>query len=111
MTDENAVVPSDWTMEWDNGVTYPFVEDENANITGLGHQDAQSFAEQVNHYDEACMGDPFHDEDLWTADHVSHRWAVLATDGERLLARLDNGEQVSSATPGALAITTLWGQR
>lgn len=105
-----ATDPSDWTMLWDNGVTYPFVEDENANITGLGHQDCAEFARLVNHYDEACNGEPFDPEDQWSADYIGHRWAVLSDDHERLFTKV-GGESVGPETPGAIAITTLWGQR
>ena len=36
-----------WVLQ-DRGVFYPFVEDEDANITGLGHQDPETFAAAIN---------------------------------------------------------------
>lgn len=105
-----TVNESDWTMLWDNGVTYPFVEDENANITGLGHQDKAEFARLINHYDEVCNGESFPEDDQWTADHIAHQYAVIAEDGERLLTKI-HGDRVERDTHGAVAITTLWGAR
>lgn len=102
--------PADWTMDMGKDGVYPFVEDENANITGLGHQDPAAFAEAVNRYDEAMNGEPYPEDERWDADYIGHRWAVLDADGERLLTRVD-GIPVTADTPGAVAITTLWGQR
>lgn len=102
---------SDWTMQMEqDGEVFPFVEDENANITGLGHQDREQFAAAVNRYDAYCMGEPANEDDLWTPDHIGHTWAVYAPDGESLYVQQD-GKRVTSETPGAIAVTTLWGQR
>lgn len=101
MTDIN---PDDWTMDHGEFGKYLFVEDENANITGLGHQDLTAFAADVNRYDEAMTGDAVPEDEQWTAGHIAHRWAVLGDDGERLFPATEQ-------TPGAIAITTLWGQR
>lgn len=106
-----TVTPSDWTMDHGPAGTYPFVEDENCNITGLGHQDPAEFAAAINRYD-ICVGGMEHDEVAewdWTSS-IAHRYAVLADDGEHLLTKIDD-EPVTADTPGAIAITTLWGQR
>ena len=96
----------DWTMQMvEGGEVFPFVEDENANITGLGHQDKAAFADALNRYDAWCNGQDWVDEsDLWTADHIAHEWATQDADGERL-------RTCGPTNPGAIAITTLWGAR
>lgn len=106
------VDPSDWTFEMD-GHTFPFVEDDCANITGLGHQDKAEFAAAINRYDEVCNGEPFPEDEQWDAGYIAHKWAVLV-EGEdhelRLYAKRD-GLPVGPDAPGAVAITTLWNQR
>ena len=96
--------PFDWCMDFGDDGVYPFIEDENANITGLGHQDPDEFAAAINRYDEAVGGMILDEDDRFTAEHIAHQWAVLADDGEHLMrARAD--------APGGIAITTLWGAR
>jgi hypothetical protein len=112
----------EWSMVWGDGLVFPFVEDENANITGFGHQDPTEFAEAVNLYDETSSGERLPEDEQWTADHIAHRWAVLDADGERCWTSwpppnpnaLDIDmvrEPVTENTRGAFPITTLWGQR
>lgn len=94
--------PAYWTMDMGSDGTFPFVEDENCNITGLGHQDKDEFAEAINRYDGIC-GE--HDEnERYTADDIAHDWAVFGDDGESL-------HSVPISTPGAVPITSLWGAR
>ncbi|WGL50659.1 hypothetical protein P5P86_11860 [Nocardioides sp. BP30] len=82
------------------GQSFPFVEDENGNITGDGHQDRAAFAAAVNRYEEAhpTGADPVE------ADDVAHQWVTVDEGGELLTA-------CEESTPGAVAVTTLWGQR
>lgn len=109
-TTQPAALPEDWTTQLtQGGVTYPFVEDENANITGLGHQDPAEFVAAVNAFDRECDS-TLTTDDEWDASYVGHRWAVLDADGERLLTKVGD-QPVTEGTPGAVAITTLWGQR
>lgn len=96
---------ADWaaalTTEYGDGVpTFPFVEDENANITGFGHQDRIAFAAEVNRYDEVTAGE----ESDWTGEDINHAWVFPEPDGERLRV-------VTSTTVGAIPVTTLWGAR
>lgn len=95
---------ADWTMQMvEDGEVYPFVEDENANITGLGHQDKAAFAAALNRYDEWCNGADWVDEsDLWTAEHIAHQWVAEVPDEDSLFVVVPEG------TPDAVAITTLW---
>lgn len=107
MTDATTIdLQAELTLRYDDEHTFPFVEDENANITGYGHQDKAAFADQVNRYDEVCGGgvDP---EDRWTAEDITHLWAELRehADGDWRL------HKVPAGTPGAVPVTTLWGQR
>jgi hypothetical protein len=108
ISDQRAL---DFTTQWDETTSFPFIEDENANITGYGHQDPDAFAAEVNRYDEVCNdGAPFSEDEQWSGAHVGHRWAVLDQDGERLWTEHE-GQPVTASTPGAFPITTLWGQR
>jgi hypothetical protein len=107
---ETTINPSEWVMDWGSDGCWPFVEDENANITGLGWQDPEEFAAAINRYDEHCNGEAIPEDDQWTAAYISHRWAVQGSDGERLYTNI-NGQPVDALTPGAIQITTLWGQR
>lgn len=91
-----------WVLQ-DRGVFYPFVEDEDANITGLGHQDPETFAAAINRWDREVGGLDADELEDWTSS-VGHRWARLDDDGERL-------HPSKPGDPGALAITTLWGHR
>lgn len=90
-----------------DGETYPFTEDENCNITGLGHQDEAAFAAAVNRFEAECYAEPPSESGQWTADHINHDWVVLEEDqgGEVRL------RQVPAGTTGAVAVTTLWRQR
>lgn len=102
----SATTETDWTMQLsEGGEVYPFVESDNADITGLGHQDKAEFAAAVNRYDAECNGDDWVDEaDPWTADYVGHAWVLVDRAAETLY-------WVDEGTPGATAVTTLWGQR
>ena len=92
-------------MEWDAETTFPFTEDENANITGFGHQDPHHFAAAVNRYDEIANGEPYPEDEQWTADHIYHRWLTLDPDNDERFIPCE------ATTAGALPVTTLWGQR
>lgn len=89
------------TMQYDDEHEFPFVEDDNGNITGDGHQDKAAFAELVNQYDELANQEPVPEEFRYTADDIAHLWATLNADGETM-------RQCPPDTPGALPITALW---
>ena len=91
---------------WDDSLTFPFVEDQNANITGYGHTNKAEFAAAVDRYDEVCNGEPSAESDQWTADAIGHKWALLLPDDEYFTTR-----GIDESTPGAFPITTLWNQR
>lgn len=95
-------------MRYDEDHWFPFVEDENCNITGYGHQDEGEFAAAVNRYDEYATGEAFPQDEQWTADDINHQWATPTFDkqGEWLLHPYAAGN-----APGAIPITTLWGAR
>lgn len=97
----------DLTMQWDEAHWFPFVEDENCNITGPGHQDKATFAQLVNLYDDVCNGEPLGPDERWTADDIGHTWIRLPDDDGDLFIT----EGVTAETPGAIPVTTLWGAR
>jgi len=100
---------TDWVMRWDSqSEPFPFFEDENANITGYGHQDKARFAAEINRYDALCNGKSMADDEQWTEHDITHKWVVER--GEYLATEVD-GEPVNAATPGAIPITGLWGER
>lgn len=97
---------TDLTTDWTEGVPkFPFVEDENANITGYGHQDKATFAAELNRYDAVTSGDELPEDEIgWTADDIAHNWVVPNDDNETLRV-------VTSTTVCAIPVTTLWGAR
>lgn len=99
--------PADWTIDV-AGETFPFVEDENGNITALGHQDPATFAAQINHFDDVC-GLDLTDDDRWTEDHIIHAWVTLDETDDETLHPVD--ASLAASTPDAFAVTGLWGQR
>ena len=105
MSSERTLSESDFTMHYDADNTFPFYEDENADITGYGHQDPDEFAAEVNRYDTLCNGEPHPLDEQWSGEHVAHRWAVIDDADDEMLHVVPQG------TPGAFPITTLWGQR
>lgn len=94
----------------DDVAPFPFIEDENANITGYGHQDKATFAAEVNRYDEYCNGEPYPEAEQWTADHVGYAW-VIPPEDEGPFRTVVDGVPVTEATPGAMPLTILWNQR
>lgn len=108
--DESAIDPGNWTFSTD-GYTFPFVEDDWANITGLGHQDKAGFAAAINLYDEVCNGEAYPEDEQWAAAHITHKYAVYDENPEPFLRATVGGQRVTPKTPGAVPITTMWGQR
>lgn len=105
----------DLSMQWDAETKFPFAENEDANITGYGHQDKAQFAAEINRYDKVCNGGEW-DEPGWEATDIGHKYAVRISE-ELCTAWLPlddphvQDEPVGPDTPGAFPITTLWGQR
>lgn len=96
--------PREWVVTYSEGSQpFPFVEDENANITGLCHQDPETFNAEIRRYDREVAG--MGEEELvdWST-RIIHGWARVLPDGERL-------ELVGHLTVGAFPVTMLWGQR
>ena len=69
---------------------FAFIEDENAQIYGYGHQDKQKFADAINLYDRLCdpdtefQTDPSDVEHLYAyvTDHIECRfkWQTEPTE-------------------------------
>ena len=100
---ETETLPSEWTTQHDDEYAFPFVEDENGNVTGYGHQDRAAFAAAINEYDAVCGLDVPEDE-RWTDEHIGHTWVTFDADRETL-------HPSQEGAPGAIPVTTLWGQR
>lgn len=117
----------EWLSFWgDNGV-YPFTEDENANITGYGHQDKREFAAGIVSYDlemgaleedereetldeyvkftthTYALADPDDDEHFWVAGYP-----LRPADAARLALPTAG---IGPETPGAFPVTLMWGVR
>lgn len=109
-----------WFITRDGDKTWPFVEDDNANIHGYGHQDKGAFADAVNDWDLHCEGIDSA-ADGFDATVVTHKWAVMDPNGEQFwvvvpatderVAHLLAPGPVTEHTPGAFPITCIWGQR
>ena len=96
---------SEFTMWYDDTLWLPFVEDEDCNITGPGHQDKSIFADLVNNYDAHASGEPV--DTPWTAKDISHGYGVLFENEYNELYFL----RAKKDDEGAIPITTLWGAR
>lgn len=94
---------ADWTMQMEvGGEVYPFVADEDGNITGFSHQDRAEFAAAINRYEAVECGN---DDDLWTADDIGHDWMAPDEDSDEYF------HVCTPDAPGAIPVTTLWGKR
>jgi hypothetical protein len=103
--DTRSMVIWDLAMVGDNGTTFPFMEDENCNVTGYGHQACADFATMLNLWDTEQNGKPYPEDDQWSAGDIVHRWVIVNPgDPDSLIA-------VVEGTPDAWPVTTLWGQR
>lgn len=89
------------TFWYDETHWFPFMESENADITGPGHQDPIAFVQAIRAYDEVATGEHHSSFDV---DLVRHRYAVIDPEGETF--RL-----VAQGEPGAVPVTILWGIR
>ena len=93
-------IAAEFTMDWGNGVSFPFVESDDGDITGYGHQDQDAFAAGINRYDEVCNGEP--GDPCWQASDIHHGWVVVRDyEMTRVTARNDQ----------AVPVTCLWGAR
>lgn len=91
--------PDGWTSEI-GLLAFPFVEDEDGNLTGYGHQDKTVFAESVATYDESMGWEP---EGVGTsADDVTHQWVRFQDGSDELLQECDQ------ADAGAFPVTAVW---
>lgn len=103
-TPETTALRESFSMQYDADHLFPFIEDENCNITGYGHQDKAEFAAAVNRYDEVCCGRPLPEGEQYEAGDMGHAWVRLDPDGEHL-------HLCSEDTEGAIPVTGLWGVR
>lgn len=92
-------LPDDLTFWYDETHWFPFIEDEDCNITGPGHQDKEVFAAAVRSYDRLCGVE---DGGADTASDVTHQWVIPR--GERLIP-------CTEASPESIPVTTIWGAR
>ena len=102
--------PTAADLSFKEDVTFPFVEDENCNITGYGHQDKAKFAALVNAYD-LLVGGVDAEDAHWEAGDITHGYAVTSEDGERFHAVWPNGQLVTEGDASSWPFTALWGQR
>jgi len=103
---------TDWKKELRMPMTveFPFVEDENCNITGYGHQDKRQFARYLTAYDFLVGGiDPDY-VGHWTEHDVKHQWVVPDPEDDERLVRVPFGVD-SVDVPDAIPVTTVWNQR
>lgn len=100
-----AEAPEQMTTWWNESLWFPFVESEDCDITGPGHQDPETFAVLVNAYDTQASGGVI---DRVDAAMVVHDWIrVLVNDVDEWV----RSERVPQDHPDAIAVTTIWGVR
>lgn len=88
------------TTWWDETTWLPFVEAENCNITGPGHQNKTIFAMDVNLWEWTCGTEGTG----WNKHDVAHLW-VVTDDG------WETWHVAPHDAPGAVPVTCIWGQR
>lgn len=88
------------TSWWDDTTWLPFVEAENGNITGPGHQDKNVFAATVTVWDRQCGST----DATWAAVDVGHLW-VTTNDG------WETWRVAPRDTENAVPVTCIWGKR
>ena len=70
-----VLTAKDFEVQYDATHTFPFFEDEDAyGVYGYGHVDPDTFAADVNAYDEYTNGEPYDDEG-YAASDVRHEYA------------------------------------
>lgn len=93
------------TMWFDKTLWLPFIESDDGDITGPGHQNKEAFASTVTEWDKMCWNDP--DMNPWDSQIVSHHWVIVTSD--------EHGEidynLCDPDTEGAVPVTTMWGIR
>lgn len=105
MTERGSLSPYQVAKEFTTWYTetrwVPFVEDEDGNITGPGHQNRLTFAMQVNEYYHEVS---WPDYGTITFGDVSHSYGQVYEN--------ESGEfwvkPAEANDPGAVAITTVW---
>lgn len=108
MTQQTQADPSTFALFGGGGHRYPFTIDEDDNVTGYGHQPGEVFAAELDRWDDENDTVVFDPDGRATWD-VAHTWVVL--DGELLLTSTPDRGVVTADTPGAIPVTTVWGQR
>jgi hypothetical protein len=85
---------------------FPFIEGEDGDITGPGHQDPATFAALVSAYDAAeNTGVMAHDPTASSA--IEHRWLKAQVD---VVTGEWSGVYVAPFTEGAIPVTTVTGR-
>ena len=112
MTENRVLRPyeaaKEFTMWLTETMWLPFVEDENGNITGPGHQNKEAFAKLVNDYDREVSEDKdWEEQEHITHGDVSHSYGMLFEN--------ESGDlwfkPTAAHDPGGVPITTIWGVR
>lgn len=105
MADQKTEVPpSIFTTKHDDNLTFPFFETEDATIIGGGHHDKAAFAAAVTAYDEVTSGMGY----ITSPSDVEWKYATTKRKhGEWWFTWSKDGEDVTSTTPGAIAITVV----
>ena len=98
--------PAELLTDFSAERAFPFVEHDNGDVTGYGHQDPATFAEAVNLYDRCLVEGGF--SSGWQPDDVEHAWAI----GDEFADSADEALLlVPEDVPGAVPVTVLWGRR
>lgn len=94
------------TLWMDHTHWFPFVTDENASVTGPGHQDPEVFAAGVNAFDHYCDGGDDPIGPSVTAADVKHVWVRIEGDFNDQVVFMPCDPDDHHAMPA----TTIWGR-
>lgn len=84
MSTELGTATQAMTTWWDETTWLPFVEADNCNITGPGHQDKDVFAQAVTAWERTCDASKlvWPEWSAWKADDIAHLWVVSRDNWE-----------------------------
>lgn len=93
------------TMWYDDTLWLPFIEDDDANITGPGHQSREAFAKAVQEYDRVAA--EIDSSDFIYPEVVAHKWVTVLVEpsGDWWATTVDSDHD------NAIPVTTIWNVR
>lgn len=71
----------DFSLRWDEDITFSFFEDEDGIIFAYDHVDPEILLDEVKIYDKLIYGTELKEDYANLVRSVKHSWAVVVDDG------------------------------